>query len=284
MVYLAAVDAVEKQDESAEKEFETALQVSPHYTPALDSLSQFLVSRNRRSEAITRTQRFLVDSPNDAGAHLILGWLQAGGKQYTDAEAEFQRAIRLDPRSNQAYLELGNLYWVQGDIDRAIAQYKKLLVLNPKLVAVQVLVGNLYLQNNDLGSARQYYEAALASDPHSGLAGADLAWLYVLQGGDLNVALGLAQDAKRQLPNLPSVSDTLAWIYYLKGNYRNALPLLRECVQKVPESATYRYHLGMAEVADGDMRSARSELEAALRLKLAGDDAVRARQTLQQMN
>jgi tetratricopeptide (TPR) repeat protein len=124
----------------------------------------------------------------------------------------------------------------------------------------------------------------LASDPHSGLANANLAWLYVLQGGDLNVAMGLAQDAKQQLPKLPSVSDTLAWIYYLKGNYGNALPLLRECVQKVPDSATYRYHLGMAELADGDKRSARSELEAALKLKLAGDDAVRARQTLQRMN
>jgi len=35
----------------------------------------------------------------------------------------------------------------------------------------------------------------------------------------------------------------------------------------------------------GALRSgARSELEAALKLKLAGDDAARARQTLQQMN
>ena len=96
--------------------------------------------------------------------------------------------------------------------------------------------------------------------------------------------MSLAQDAKQQLPKLPSVSDTLGWIYYLKGNSRNALPLLRECVQNVPDSAIYRYHLGMAELADGDKRNARSELEAALKFKLTGDDAARARQTLEQMN
>jgi tetratricopeptide (TPR) repeat protein len=181
-------------------------------------------------------------------------------------------------------LELGNLYRAQGDSERAIAQYEKLRALNPHFVDAQVLVGNLYLRKNDLSSARRYYEAALAYDPHSGLAENNLAWLYVLQGGDLNVALGMAEDAKQQLPSVPSVNGTLAWIYYLKGNYRNALPLLRECVQKVPENATYHYRLGMVELAIGDKRTARSELEAALNLKLAGDDAVRARQALQQTN
>ena len=98
------------------------------------------------------------------------------------------------------------------------------------------------------------------------------------------MALNLAQNAKQQLPELPSVSDILAWIYYLRGNYRIALPLLRDCVQKAPDHAIYRYHLGMAELADGDKRSARSELESALKFKLTGVDAVRAQQTLEQMN
>lgn len=141
------------------------------------------------------------------------------------------------------HVELGNLYQARGETDKAISQYTKLLATNSRLAAIQVVVGNLYLDKNDLNAARKFYEAALASDPRSGLASANLAWVYVLQGADLNVALDLAQNAKQQFPALPSVSDTLAWIYYLKGNFRRALPLLQDCVRKVPDHATYRYHL-----------------------------------------
>jgi uncharacterized protein HemY len=59
--------------------------------------------------------------------------------------------------------------------------------------------------------------------------------------------------------------------------------LLQESVQKVPDHAIYHYHLGMVELAGGDKVNAKAQLEAALKLKLSGEDAVRARQTLQQM-
>ena len=226
----------------------------------------------------------MLASPNSSAGHFILGRLYVSANQYPDAEKELLLAIQLDPKLDQAHLELGNIYRAQGDLDRAIAQYEQLLASNPKLVSVQVLVGNMYLQKNDLGRAQQYYEAALRYDPHDALANANLAWLYVLQEGDLNVALSMAQVAKQQLPSDVGVSNILAWIYYSTGNYRNALPLLRECVQKVPNNATYRYHLGMAELANGDKRTARSELEAALKLKLEGDDAVRAQQTLEEID
>jgi Tfp pilus assembly protein PilF len=213
-----------------------------------------------------------------------LGWLYAGNKQYDDAEPELQQALQLDAKLERAYIELGNLYQARSEPDKAIRQYVNLLSVNPRLTSIQVLVGNLYLDKNDLNAARKYYEAALVSDPNSGLASANLAWVYVLQGGDLNVALGLAQNAKQQFPALPSVSDTLAWIYYLKGNYRGALPLLQECVREVPDHATYHYHLGMVELSDGDKAKAKSQLEAAMHLKLSGDEATRARQTLEQLN
>jgi hypothetical protein len=47
------------------------------------------------------------------------------------------------------------------------------------------------------------------------------------------------------------MSDTLVWIYYMKVRHRLALPLLRECVRKVPDHAICHYHLGMVELAGG---------------------------------
>jgi tetratricopeptide (TPR) repeat protein len=98
------------------------------------------------------------------------------------------------------------------------------------------------------------------------------------------VALSLAQKAKQLLPDLDSISDTLAWVYYKKGNYNGAVPLLVDCVEKAPDRASYRYHLGMALLAGGQKGKAKQQLEAALRLRLTGADAQRARQALAQAN
>jgi tetratricopeptide (TPR) repeat protein len=81
-------------------------------------------------------------------------------------------------------------------------------------------------------------------------------------------------------PDLVNAADTLGWIQYKKGLHQAAVPLLEECVRKAPESATYRYHLGMALVATGQKEKARGQLEAALRLKLSGEDAIQAREGL----
>jgi Flp pilus assembly protein TadD len=82
------------------------------------------------------------------------------------------------------------------------------------------------------------------------------------------------------LPDALPVTDTLAWVQYRKGNYSIAIGLLDEAVKKNPESAQYRYHLGMALSAAGDNDRAKAELRKALELNLRGDDAQQAQSTL----
>ena len=71
---------------------------------------------------------------------------------------------------------------------------------------------------------------------------------------------------------------------YKRGNYESAAPLLRECVQKSPNSAEYRYHLGMNLVALGQKATGKQELEAALRLKPDATSEEQIRQALTQLN
>jgi len=51
-------------------------------------------------------------------------------------------------------------------------------------------------------------------------------------GGNVDVALSLAQIARRRLPELPNVADTLGWAYYHKATYGLAIDLLEEAVKK----------------------------------------------------
>ena len=159
----------------------------------------------------------------------------------------------------------------------------KALTLQPNLVVVRTLIGNLYLKQNNYEAAQKYYEQALADDPNFGIAAGNLAWVYLHKGENLNVALSLAQQAKRLLPELDSITDTLALAYYKEGLYANALPMFQECVRKAPSDPVYRYHLGITLLASGDKAKGREELQSALRLNLQGDDALEAKHELAQI-
>ena len=130
--------------------------------------------------------------------------------------------------------------------------------------------------------AQKYYGQALASDPNFAVANANMAWVDAQQDTNLDVALGMAQKAKSQMPDIPSITDTLAWVLYKRGDYAGAIPLLEECVRKSPDSAEFHYHLGMALLATGEKAKGKEQIDAALRMKLANDDAQQARQAIAQ--
>jgi Tfp pilus assembly protein PilF len=158
------------------------------------------------------------------------------------------------------------------------------LAVEPKLAAVHGVVATLHQRLNNPALARKRYEQALALDPSLGWVANNLAWLHVSEGGNLDVALSLAQKAKERLPDSPATSDTLAWVLINKGLHSAALPIMKECVAKVPSSPIYRYHLGMALLGSGRKQEAKTQLEAALRMKLTGADDRAARAALAGMN
>lgn len=277
---LGLVDAAEGKYPDAEREFEAALQASPGFSPALTALTEMLVQRNQGEKALTRVRGYLAANPGNASAHVLMGSLQARAKRYTAAKEELTRAMELDPNLWQANMRLAEVHQALGETDAAIAQYERVLASQPRSAVVHGIVASLYYSHRNPAAARKHYEQALAIDSGLGSVANNLAWLYVNEGGNLDAALSLAQKAKQQLPDSPATSDTLAWVLYKKGFHAAAIPILQECVAKVPTSPIYPYHLGMALLASGRKQDAKTYLETALRLKLAGEDDQAARAAL----
>jgi tetratricopeptide (TPR) repeat protein len=205
-------------------------------------------------------------------------------KSYPAAETAFQRAVQLAPQKPAAYLQLGKVYQAEGKNDLAIGIYKQALDLQPKFAPLSTVLGNLYLDKGDLATAQKYYSDALASDPNFAVANANMAWVDAQQNKNLDVALSMAQKAKAEMPEVPSITDTLAWVLYKKGNYSGAIPLFEECVRKSPDSAEFHYHFGMTLLASGQKSKAKDQIQVALRGKLANDDAKQAQQALAEMD
>jgi tetratricopeptide (TPR) repeat protein len=196
------------------------------------------------------------------------------------AEAEFARAVQLAPKHEQARLMLGGVLYDQGLIDAAIVQLDEALKQQPRSLSLHMLAGQARLKNGQGDLARKHFEEALAINPNSAAAANNVAFLYATYGGDLDAALALAQKAHDLAPNLIEASDTLGWIQYKKGWHDRAIPLFEECVKRAPQSATYRYHLGLALLAAGQKEKSRGYLQAAVQMKLAPEDLTRAQEAL----
>jgi Flp pilus assembly protein TadD len=102
-------------------------------------------------------------------------------------------------------------------------------------------------------------------------------------GGDVNVALTLAQTARRGLQGMPNSADTLGWAYYHNGSFSAAVPLLEEAVKKAPSNSAYLYHLGLAYAKLKDTDRARSQFERAISIDPKSSIAERARSALSQV-
>ena len=281
---LAAVDESEKKWSDADTEFRNAIRLSPNDVATLGKYADFLARRGQSEKAVHLLQQFASAKPQNGPAHLGLANFFVNSKNYSEAKAEAQLALEFDPRLIQGYLLLAKIDRDQGNIDEAIQNCAKAKSLQPKSSPILTLLGNLYIMKKNYPAARTYFEQALAADPNAAIAASNLAWIATQEGSNLDVALSLAQKAKQLMPQVDSITDTLGWVEYKKGSYSSSIPLFQECVQSSPEVASYHFHLGLALLASGETVKAKSQLQSALRLKLADDDAEQARQTLARLN
>ena len=144
-------------------------------------------------------------------------------------------------------------------------------------------LGMIYESEKNYTKAQEYYEKALKINPNFAPAANNLAYLYAEQGGNIDVALNLAQKAKEQVPDDPHISDTLGWIYYKKNISSRAIVYLKEAVEKFPNQPLSRYHLGMAYYKNGNRDLAAKELNEALRLDSGFTGADEAKKTLAEL-
>jgi tetratricopeptide (TPR) repeat protein len=85
-------------------------------------------------------------------------------------------------------------------------------------------------------------------------------------GGNVNVAVTLAQTARKGMPDSPNSADTLGWAYYQQGVYNASIDLFQEAIKANPDNPTYHYHLGMAYQKSNNFAMAKKQLEYTLQI------------------
>jgi tetratricopeptide (TPR) repeat protein len=280
---LGYVELRQKDFSQAEQRFEQALEEQANFLPAMRDLLELYGTQKRPDKAVTRLQEQIEKAPEQAAFYELLGNAYLLKNELDAAERAYRAAIDHNKNAYVAHTQLARIYAQKKKLPEAISEAQLAVQQRPDILLNYVLLGTLYENSGAIEPARTTYEQALQRDPNFALALNNLAWLHCQHGGSLDVALGLAQRAKQNLPNNPDISDTLAWIEYRKGLYSVAAELLRDSLRQAPDSSLFQYHLGMVLLKQGKDAEAKPILSRAVTSELSAADAEQTRTALRQL-
>jgi len=256
----------------AERAYQEALDRDPNSSDALSGLMNTYLAEKQPDKAVAAAQAQIGKVPDNSAFEDLLGTLLFDIRHdLSGAEAALKKSVQLDKTNSDAVIKLGRLQVAKGSGDEAIATYQSSIEDNPRQPDLYILTGELYENKHDWEDAKQMYQEALEISPNDPRASNNLACTLLQTGGNVDIALSLAQAARRGMPNSPNAADTLGWVYYQKGAYKSAIDLFQEALRlieknKVRPDANVHYHLALAYEKTNQPALARQHLQRVLKI------------------
>jgi tetratricopeptide (TPR) repeat protein len=260
---------------------EQALQYDPNLIGALRGLVSYDVFRKQPAQALTRINQQIVKSPKNSAFYDLLAQFQLQNKNLDQASIAAQKALEMNPDDGEAVVIYAQVQVQRGQAANAIGVWEKWSKDHPNSAGALAILGTLEESRGDIRKAENYYKQALIIQPEQPVAANNLAYRMLENGENVDVALSLAQTARRVMPNSPDTADTLAWAYYHKGAYGFARDLLLDAIKINPNNPTTQYHLGLVYSKLGDRNNALIHLKKALSLAPDAPTAKNVRAALQ---
>ena len=267
----------------ANNAFQRALALDAESITALSGMVQLDLAAKRSDDALAKVASAIMKNPADARVLMLASATYLATGDVDRAEQALRRVIEISPSNIRAYEMLGNLFMSEHKLEQARAEFETMARRSRSrtaAVAAQTMVAITLEGQNKVADAQRTYEQILAASPHAPVAANNLAWLYAERGGNLDVALTLAQTAVAEAPNQPEMQDTLGWICYKKDLPSAAIAAFQLSIKMDSANPAYYYHLGLAYLKTGDRTQAKHALGKAFTLKPDFDGSVEARRVL----
>jgi tetratricopeptide (TPR) repeat protein len=278
--YLAAlVDELDGKSELAVHEYELALKIQPDASEPLLAVTRLDLRLKQSGRAAHRLEGVIAAQPANALARTIQGEMLLAQNQAAAAIASYQGAVQVEPKWANGYHGLAQAQLAVKRDEDAVRTLREGIatVREPSMLVADL--GALLQRTGRVDEAIALYEGQLSRDPKSAFVANNLAMLLVTARTD-TASLARAQQLANQLASSSAAGflDTRGWVKFKSGDYRGAVPLLQQAVDKAPDAPELRYHLAMAQLRDGSQPLAVKNLEAALRAQqpFPGIDDARA--------
>ncbi len=249
------------------KLFEQALEHDPDSIQALRLLVSYDLFQKHYDAALSRINQQIAKRPANSGFYDLLAEYRMQTKDLDQALVAAEKAFQINSNDGQAVMLIARIQVQRKQLPSAIATWEQWLIAHPGNAGVLAILGTLEDSNGNQAKAEEYYKKSLQIQPEQPVAANNLAYLMLTKGDNADVALRLAQTARRGMPNSPNTADTLAWAYYHKQTYSFARDLLEEAAKTDAGNQNIQYHLGMVYRELKDKANAESHLRKAISLQ-----------------
>jgi tetratricopeptide (TPR) repeat protein len=243
-------------------EFEKSMLLDPYSADAVEGLTAVYQAGGATQPLLRKLEKLALSGTPSSRLMEITGRLYASKGMYKDAERCLKAAVEMDPHRASAALALAETDIQQNassKVDapsaRADASRWASLVTGENRSLIAALDAD---QRHDSAASIREYETAVQSGDPSGIASNNLAWIYAVQGKNLDRAMQLAQHALELNPGSPAVLDTIGVIQVRKHEYTQAIASFQSGAQRATElegsqqlRSTIEQHLAYAHQLAG---------------------------------
>ncbi len=239
MALVAETSKQAKQFARAEQEAEEAFRKFPNERVVVVVRAMLLADLGRVEEGAASVRK-LLDGKSDRDTYLSLAQVYEKGKQYGEVAKALDQAAKLsesDEDRETVHFMRGAMYERQKKLTEAEAEFRKALALNPDNPAVLNYLGYMLADANiRLEEARDLIIKALEFDPHNGAYLDSLGWVY-FRLNNLKEAEAYLLRAAQKVSRDPVVRDHLGDLYYKQGRLKEAITEWQLSLQEWQASA-----------------------------------------------
>jgi tetratricopeptide (TPR) repeat protein len=303
--------------DQARDAYQKLLAVNPKSIPALNNLayleSQYLGKLDHALELAETASNF---RPDDANSADTLGWILFKKHQYAHALNLIRESSDKQPNNAEVQMHLGMAYYMMEEekpaaiyLQRALASradypdkelarrcldvlnmdpatanpatIQKLQSLsrdNPQDPVLLSRLASIQELHGEVEKAAETLHALIDISPDDWQAMLRLSRLYAGRLNDPRKALDLAKSAHNLAPDDGRASALLGELVFRSGDYRWALSLLEQAVNKTPDQPSLFYHLALAYYAMGRVADADAAMQKAIDPRTPQPDIDQAKQ------
>lgn len=252
------------QVSQAEALLEEVLSAKPGDLQALGLLVDIKVLQGSGDRIAGRIVSLLAKDSSIAELHLLLGIVRYAGKDLVGGEKSLREAIRLKPSIKAAQQVLASILLEKKQRAAAKEALQKAITVDPRNMNNYVLLAAEHDRDGETGRALDILSSAHAVDPTAWIVSNQYAYMLLETGGDVNMALSLAQSAKEKMPASADVADTLGWAYHKLGIHDQAVRQFVLAIRLNASEPEYHYHLAETYIALKRTGAAKAALERSL--------------------
>lgn len=196
------------------------------YRRAQIRIAAMLSAQGKAKKAMLLLKRLADDVPHDANVWMTLADVQRTQKQFTRAALNYSKAIEIQQKSGKVewalYYVRGICYERSKQWEKAEADFKRALEMEPDQPDVLNYLGYSWLvlgKHHDL--AMDYIQKALKQRPADAHIIDSMAWAYYLSG-DFKQALKYMERAVELNPADPTINEHLGDVYWRLGRENEA--------------------------------------------------------------